>query len=127
VREDVKEVMCTDGYVRDKAGLCVPGAAPPVREEKKEDTVAVRSPFNDDPRPANTVFDHTEPYGPPPALPSEILEQAAPSKGPLGLAWKWWLLGGASVVGVGLWMSSRKKVTPNKRRRSRSRSTAGRN
>jgi len=134
-REGVKEVMCTDGYVRDADGLCVPGAAPPVQEKKP--AVAVEEPKKEEEQPpaATQEVVPKDPrvdgerddmswhrYGPPePAIPSEIVEQAAPSKGPLGLAWKWWLIGGASVVGVGLWMSSN-KVTPNKRRsRSRSR------
>lgn len=92
------EVACPDGYFRDAAGLCVPGAPIPADLSAQQ--------------PAVTTFT--------PGPETSLLPP--PSSGPLGVSLKWWGLGAAGIAATALLLRSNKNVSPNTRRRRRRRS-----
>jgi hypothetical protein len=98
------EVQCTDGYFRDAAGLCVPGAAPPGQQAQPD-----AQQIANDPAVPFTPF----------TSPATVATPAAPSAGPMGISLKWWAIGAAGAAVVGYMMMGR-KVTANSRRRRHS-------
>lgn len=118
VNQGKPEVECTDGYARDAQGMCVPGAAPPVAEQKPTpepvNTVVPTETNHDvyDPsihRPDGSGFD------PNAVPPSEMLPPVEPKKF-LGFGWKVWA-GAAVVTAVAAVAYGSSRVTPNKRRK----------
>lgn len=125
VNQGKPEVECTDGYARDAQGLCVPGAAPPVADQKTTtDTINTVTPSESEAKPEVYEGVRYDPsihrpdgsgFDPNVVPPSEMLPPVEPKKF-LGLGWKVWA-GAAAVTAVAVVAYRSSRVTPNKRRK----------